>query len=77
VTSEPSISLMPRMYFPKSFPRAASIGALSTDTMFCTSVGERRARVIAVLAPLVGSAKLCVSLFGLLGAFRGCERGYL
>lgn len=47
-----SIFFMFRTYLAKSDPRMASTGALSTATTSLTSRGERRARVMAALAPL-------------------------
>jgi hypothetical protein len=42
------------MYLPKLLKRAASIGALSTETISFMISGERSAKVIAVFAPLIG-----------------------
>jgi len=41
------------MYCAKLLMRATSTGALSTDMISCMSSGERRASVMAVLAPLL------------------------
>lgn len=52
VTPASSIFFMPRTYLAKSVDNTASMGALSTETMSLTIAGERRASVMAVLAPL-------------------------
>lgn len=59
VTPAASTFFMPRTYLAKSVDRIASIGALSTDTRSLTMLGDRRARAMAVFAPLFGVSTPC------------------
>lgn len=52
VTLAASISSIPLTYFLKSLPKGALTGELSTGTRAETRVGDRRATVMATLAPL-------------------------